>query len=177
MASFDEATKSVRMRRVIERVPYVGSGVSSLIAQVGAILRTEQAAQRVILDVTKSYIHVERLVKGVADQDEEQERYDNVLRTCPMNEYAPDAKLAPYEYLFKLFKQVTDEDLEVTHVLVGSLQMLHKWVALSTRSPKLYGVRVKQLRNIPDDVIIICGSEWLEAEPEDVRYTVKGVIS
>jgi hypothetical protein len=177
MPSFDEVTRSVGKRRVTERLPYSGSGVDALIAQVGAILKLEQDAQRIILDVTKSHIHLEKFVKGQPDKEEEQLLFDNIIRSNPMREYVPEKKLSSYEQLYNMFRAVTDEGLEVVMVFVGNLVTLDKWLPVSKKDPKLFGVKVKRLKNVPDDLIIICGAEWAEAEPEDIRFTVKGVMS
>lgn len=177
MPSFNEVTRSVGKRRVVERLPYTGAGVDSLAAQVGAILKMELDAQRIILDVTKSYVHLEKFVKGQPDADEQQTLLDNVVRSNPMREYVPEKKMSPYELLFNMFKQVTDEGLEVVLILVGNMVTLDKWLPVSKKDPRLFGIKVKRLKLVPDDTLIICGAEWAEAEPEDIRFTVKGAMS
>lgn len=176
MASFNEVTRSAGMRRVTERLPYVGAGVEALGIQVAAVLKVEQEAQRIILDVTKSYIHLEKMVKGQVDQDEEQERLNNILKSIEVHEHVTEKKLPPHEYVHNLFRRVTDEGLDICLVLVGNMVSLDKWITVSRKDPKLYGVRVKRLKAIPDDVILICGAEWIEAELEDIRMLVKGVM-
>lgn len=177
MPSFSEVTRTAGKQRVVERHPYTGSGIDALAIQVGAILKVEQEAQRIVLDVTKSYIHVEKFVKGVPNPDELQETYNNVLTSNFMQEYSPEKKLSPHEYLYNLFRLVTDEELEVMLVFVGNMVTLDKWVSISKKNPRLMGVPVKRLKNIPDDVIVVCGAEWRDAEPEDIRFTVKGVMT
>ncbi len=177
MANFNEATRTVGKRRVVERLPYTGSGVEALGAQVTAILKTELDAQRIILDATKNYIHVEKFVKGQVDLDAEQEALNNILRSVPMAEFPqPAKKLSPYEYLFSLFRTITDEDLEVVLVLVGNMLTLDKWLPTSRKSPKVYGVPVKRLKDAPEDLIVVCGAEWSGPELEDIKFSVKGVM-
>jgi len=177
MASFNEVTSTVGQRRVTERVQYSGAGVDSLIAQVAAILKVETGAQRVILDVTKDHIKVEKFVKGTPNPDEQQELFDEVLKSTMMSEYFPEKKVTSYEQICNMFKQVTDEGLEVTLVFVGDMATLNNWLPVSKKEPKICGIKVKKLKNIPDDVIIVCGAEWVGAEPEDIKFTVKGVMS
>ncbi len=177
MASFDEVTRTVGKRRVTDRIPYTGSGTDALAAQVGAILKTEKGAQRIILDVTKPYIHVEKFMKGAVDEEAEQARLDNVLRSIPMKEFLTERKLSPHEYIFKMFKEVTDEGLEVALILTGNMVWLDRWLTLSKKDPKICGVEVRRARHIPEDALILCGAEWREAEPEDFRFTVKGAVS
>ena len=177
MASFNEVTRTAGKRRVTERMAYVGAGVEALGIQVSAILKMEPDAQRIVLDVTKQYIHVEKFVKGVPNPDEEQELFDLVLKGRPMEEYVTDKKLSSFEYLYNLFKTITDEGFEVVLVFVGNMVTLDKWVPVSRKDPRLLGVPVKRLKNVPDDTIIVCGAEWRDAEPEDVRLTVKGAMT
>lgn len=177
MASFNEVTRTVGKRRMTDRILYSGSGTDALAAQVGAILKVEQDAQRIILDVTKPYIHVEKYVKGVPNPDEEQELFDAVLKERPMLEYVPEKKISPYEYLYNMFRVITDEGLEVSLIFVGNMAVLDRWLPISKKNPRICGVVVKRLNNVPDDLIIVCGAEWSEALPEDIKYTVKGVMS
>lgn len=177
MASFNEVTRTAGRRRVTDRLPYAGAGIDALATQVGAILKVEQDAQRIILDVTKSYIHVEKFVKGAVDPDADQERYDNILRNVPMREFLTDKKLSPFEYIYRLFKEVTDEGLSVALIFAGNMVWLDRWIPLSKKEPKLLGIPVRRIKNIPEDALIVCGAEWVEAEPEDIRFTVKGAIS
>lgn len=177
MASFNEVTRVLGQRRVTERVPYSGAGVDSLAAQVGAILKVETGAQRIILDVTKDHIKVEKFVKGSPNPDEEQELLDNVLKSVPMSEFAPEKKVSSYEQICSMFKLITDEGLEIASVFVGNMVTLDKWLPTSKKEPRVCGVKVRRLKSVPDDVIIVCGAEWVGAEPEDIRYTVKGVMS
>lgn len=177
MASFNEVTRTVGRKRVTERHPYTGSGVDALGAQVTAILKTMPEAQRLVLDATKPYIHLERFVKGEPDAAEEQIRYDNVLSAVPMLEFVPERKLSPFEFVYNMFRQVSDEGLEVVLVLSGNLVKLNDWIPMSKKDPRLFGVRVRRLKNVPDDLLVVCGAEWLEPEIEDIKYTVKGAIS
>lgn len=179
MASFDQVTRSATMTRVTERLPYTGGGVDALIAQVSAILKMEKEAQRIILDVTKPYVHLEKYVRGVSNEEAKEElqtRYDEVTRNVPMKEFVPEKIGSKYEYVHQLFRQVTDEGFEVVLVLVGNISTLDAWISVSRKDPKLFGVQVKRLRSAPSDVIIVCGAEWKEAEVEDIRFTVKGVM-
>lgn len=176
MASFNEVTKSVGTKRVTERVPYHGAGVEALGVQVSALLKAEQEAQRIVLDVTKGYIHLEKMVKGQPDTEEEQERLDNALRNIEMREFVTEKKLAPTDYLHGLFRQITDDGLEVCLIVIGNHVSLDKWIPISKRNPRLFGVRIKRLKSVPEDVILVCGAEWVEAEFEDIRLTVKGVM-
>jgi hypothetical protein len=177
MSSFNEATRTVGRKRVIEHHPYTGVGVDALGAQITAILKGIPEAQRIVLDATKQYIHLERFVKGEPDKAEEQARYDFLLGNIPMHEYVPEKKLPPYEFVFNMFRQVTDEGLEVVLALSGNLVTLDKWIPLSKKLPKLFGVPVRRLKNVPEDLLIICGAEWIEPEIEDIKFTVKGAIS
>lgn len=176
MPSFDEVTRAVGKVRVTDRIPYTGAGVDSLTAQIGAILKVEKDAQRIILDVTKDYIHVEKLAKITVDKDEFQERLDTLIRSVQMRESVPEKPMPRFEYVHHLFRQVTDEGLEVALILVGNLTTLEKWIPMSAKSPRLFGVRVARVKNVPAELILVCGAEWHEAEIEDIRFTVKGVM-
>lgn len=179
MPSFSDVVKHMATKRVRENIPYVGSGVESLGVQVSAILKVETEAQRIVLDVSKPYILLEKLVPDDKKGEEQTDAYEYLVSHVPMREFAPDEKVikSPYEYMNGLFRQITDESLEVVLILVGNLRTLDAWIQVSPKNRKLYGVPVRQLKKVPDDVIILCGAEWRDADPEDVKLTVKGTMS
>jgi hypothetical protein len=175
--SFESMTRNIGMRKTIERHPYIGQGIDGLTAQLNALLKSEKLTQRVILDVNKDFIHVEKLVKGTPDPDELFKRFDASIRGNQIHEYSPkDENLSSAEQFLDMFRQVSDEGLEISFIVCGNLVRLSSWIRIPLRNPKLFGVNVVQIGNIPDDVVLVCGSEWKEAEPEDITFSVKGTL-
>ncbi len=166
-----------------DRVPRTGKGVDNLLSQLAQYLRLPENkyVQKMVIDSQRIYLYFEKMVPKSQAPEEASMTWHNAVRRVPMEEIdVEEAKeqLTPHlhRYVFDLFERVTKNGYEVCQILIGSNSQLYQWVSLPRRSERFFGVPLTKDGDIPDDIIIVCGGTSRECDPEEVAYSVKGMI-
>jgi hypothetical protein len=162
---------------VKEKIPYTGKGINTLLSFLRQVLETNKYTQKLIIEVHKPIL-IEKWIPKDEATDEPVMGYVEAVRSKPMTEYIveKDTSPTPYEQLFEMFGTIDREGFEACQVLTGDIKNLQKWSKLPKNQNRLFGVPIAQV-NIPEDVVIICGANAREAGPEEIEFSVKGVIA
>ena len=165
------------MVRVRQLFPLTGKGPTAISNLVLKILEEDKYVQKVILEVGKP-VHIETMVPEDSPMADV-ENFHDVVRSKPMVEFSDveDLPKTPYQMLFEMFKMVTSEDLEVSHVLAGGIVQFNRWVKNPMRSNKIFGVPLYVIKNVPADVFFVCGSATQTAGPPDIELSIKGNLT
>jgi hypothetical protein len=166
---------------VKERIPYAPTGDGPLL-MIRSVLAQYRDARCVTLDLRLPYLLVERPAspEEVASKSlsmEGAKTYDLMREHIKIQEYDPDGQTDPYRQLVEMFSLIAEEGLVVTHILVGSMEALRKWIKFPRRHTSLLGVPIYVLEPVPVEAIILCGSIRHDGEAEDVQYALKGTIA
>lgn len=162
---------------VKDRIPRNGKGPDNLLAQLGQYLKEPENrfVQKIVVDATKQYIYVEKKVPKEKAVDQVGMTLHEAIRLVPMEEVSPDNGVTPTPmwWVVEAFKKVNNNGYETSHALVGGKSSVYPWLGVSRSSKHLFGVPLYIVGEIPDDVLIICGSRVRDADPEDIEYSVK----
>lgn len=173
------SSNSSELVRVSEQVPVAGKGIENLLMLIKTVHERLRASgcfpQKFIVEVGKP-LRVDFL-QPRAEVMEPPLTFNHAIRTRALDEYVGDKKELPWQQLFNMFRQVTDNGLFVNYVVVGNRERLRKWTGMKLKDTQLFGVAVAQDGELPDDVVLVCGTDEREAYgPSDIRYTIKGVM-
>lgn len=157
---------------VREKIPYTGKGVENLVTMVRKILEDNPYTQELILRVGKP-IEIARLVKS--DEVPEPVTVHDTVRTRQMEEYDSTDSSAEVA-IMGMFNILDKESLFPTCFLIGVQSRLYKWLDIPRRSTMVCGVELSKSDQIPDDVVILCGSPVKGGQPEDIELSVKTTI-
>ena len=104
--------------------------------------------------------------------------YHDVVRARPMEEYIPEEEIDPYRQLFEMFEMLEDAGVRPSIILSGRpVPKLREWVdRMSRKSKTLFGLRILVEEDIPEDNLILCGTDGEGDGPEAVRYSVKATM-
>ena len=147
--------------------------VLSILAQVYARGRIEQVT------VTKESVTVRRYAEEGDDllaQDVLQP--EDVFSRAEMEELT-DEELPPYQQLFQMFFRVNTAGLEVSHVYVGDVRRLRRWLGLPemvSLGGRLFGVRALREPTLPENVILVCGAPQRGEGPAGITYIIKSTM-
>jgi hypothetical protein len=164
-----------------ERVPYAPTADGPLI-MIRSVLAQYRDARCVTLDMRLPYLLVDRAAspEEVANKSplmDGPRTYDLVREHIKIQEYDPEGETDPYRQLVGMFSLIAEEGLVVSHILVGSMEALRKWVKFPRRHTSLLGSPIYVLEPVPVETIILCGSVRHDGEAEDVQYALKGTIA
>jgi hypothetical protein len=165
----------VSAQTIEEVVPLNGTGTDAIMTAVRKVLDRGDATA-IYVSAGDSAIRYDRVATDEEAEQKSQLTYHAVLRTKPMEEYVPDEDLDPYKQMFEMFSMLEDAGFQPLVLLSGRpVPKLRKWLDLmSRRSKTVFGVRVHVEESIPEDCLILCGSDGAkDAGPESVRFSVK----
>lgn len=160
---------------VEEVVPLQGTGTDAIMMAVRKVLDRGDATN-IRVSAGDSVIRFERVATPEEAEQKSQLSYHAVLRTRPMEELVPDDEVDPYKQMFEMFAMLEDAGFQPLVLLSGRpMSKLRKWLDLMSRRAKtVFGVRVLVEENIPEDCLILCGSDGSkDTGPEAVRFSVK----
>lgn len=147
--------------------------VETLIAQGGLV--------RLDLLFEEGLVRVIEKVSGDVPFEEETS-WDGALRNVEMEEYSsPGAES---------FQVVVDMMLLISHrrchpaqwvTGVGGEALIEKWLELDERGmpvkcDQLMGVPLIELKSLPEETLVLCGSRYPDAGPEEVSFAVKTTV-
>jgi hypothetical protein len=164
------------MVTIEEVVPLSGRGTDAVMTAVKKILNRGDVTA---LTVTAGddVIRFSRVATQEEAEAKQDLSYHDVVRANKMEEYVPDSQdVDPHRQMFEMFEIIDDAGFVPIILLSGCpLHKLRDWLDLMSRKAKaVYGVRVLVDENIPDDCLILCGSETNDSDgPESVRFSVK----
>lgn len=169
-------------RRVKDRVPYHGKGVSDLIAALQRILLLPENkyAQKIVLETGTNEIYLEKMVPARDESGTELPRVSlhDVIRVNKMVEYDMEPDLTSAQQLWEMFAMVQHEGFEVCAIAAGDKAKFQKW--LGVRIPqtdlRVFGTPFIIVGELPGDAFIVCGAPTRTAEHEDIRFSVKGTL-
>lgn len=171
MASESTKSELVRIRRL---VPMTGKGVDNAVALIRKILESDRYTQKLVLEVGKPVL-VETLVTKERAAEEIISFHDAV-RNHPMVEYVPEGEVTPWRQLFEMFGHISEEKLEVSHVLVGDVARFSKWIKSPVRLEWVFGVPRVNVKEVPSDVFLVCGSSVRDTDATGIEMSVKGTL-
>lgn len=164
--------------RVKDRIPYAGKGFEELLTALKQVFAdpANKFTQKVVLDVTEPFIYLEKMVTEIEAQETPQLSLHDIIRNQKMEEYLPEKEQPGINHLWDIFALIHQEGLEVGFLVVGNKPNFQRWlgVRIPTKDMRVFGVPLKVVDGIPEDVFVVCGTESRVAEPDDIRYCVKG---
>lgn len=168
--------------RVKNQIPYHGKGVDELIGALRRILAENKFTQKIVLEVGKPHIYIEKLVpEGTAEAGEQESvslSIHDVIRNRELEEYESDGTLKPHEQLWEIFDMIHKDGFEVCNIVAGNKTAFQKW--LGFRIPqvgmRVFGIPFEVVGDLPPDVFIVCGAKSRTADPDEITYCVKGTI-
>ncbi len=158
---------------VRESIPLTGKGPDNLLNLLRKILSDNPYTQ----EFTCRIGHPIEIVKMVPESEAPPTlRLHDAVRAQQMEE--PPLDKTPFESLWQMFTMVEDEGLEVSHILVGNKFKFQDWlgVRISHKAMRFFGTQIVVMPEIPADVFLVVGSTRKDAEPENIRYSLKGTL-
>jgi hypothetical protein len=162
---------------VAEVLSLQGTGTEAV---MGAVAKVLSRGDVLSLTVTAGDGALRYSRKATAEEAEAQEgiTYHDVVRARPLEEYYPDeeeGQVDPYQQLFEMFAVLDDAGFVPIVLLSGRpLHKLRPWLSrMSRKTKKIFGVRVVVEEGIPEDNLILCGSEGPDEGPDSVQFSVK----
>lgn len=150
-----------------DKIALIDRGKAGILSTVSKILDTEQGLSKVIIDLSKTHIRVERIV-GAGEKSADAYK---VARDQQIEEYSLDGD-NPYEDLFKVIDKIRAEELHTICILAGGKEF-NKWLRIPQRSSSVFGVPILFCAELPPDVFLVCGSDDKDGDVEDVQYSIK----
>jgi len=140
------------------------------------------SVKRMMLSVDDPLVRVTRSVQDVG-LEEPDVTLDAALRNVPdILEYSsPEA--SPFQVLVDMTQLVSREGMNCAFWVtgMGGSDILDRWLEFDRRGMpggvrELLTLQVKELKSIPADVLILCGSRYPNPDPEDVMLAVRTAI-
>ncbi len=165
--------RSENLVRVREQIPFTGKGAEALLGFLRKILSDNPLTQEFTCRIGQPIDIVKLVPEGEAPPVL---LLHDAVRAQKMEELSREGD--PFKTLWAMFSTVEEEGLEVSHILVGSKFSFQDWlgVRLSHKSMRCFGVPVVPMPEIPSDTFLVVGSIKRDAEPEDIRFSVKGAL-
>lgn len=168
---------AVKIPSVAEVLPLQGTGTAAVLSAVTKVLGRGDVLS---LTVTAGDSALRYIRRATPEEAEAQSglTYHDVVRARTLEEYFPDEEegpVDPYQQIFEMFAVLEDAGFVPIVLLSGRpLPELRKWVTrMSRKSKRIFGVRVVVDEGIPEDNLILCGSEGSDEGPESVQFSVK----
>jgi hypothetical protein len=160
---------------VKERIPYTGKGVDALLSLLRRVLVENPYTQEFTCRIGQP-IEIVKLV--TPESAPEKMNLHDAIRAKRMEEYTVEKSKSAFQALWDMFAVVQAEGLKVSHIVVGDKFQFQTWLGVRIAQNRMdfYGTPVVPLPELPGDTFLVIGSEKSDAEPEDVRFSVKGVI-
>ena len=137
--------------------------------------------QRLEIEVSKPV----RVVRVVEEEEagllEEDVDLDGRLRNIEMIEYTSEGA-GPFQTVFDMMHIIQEARLHPVCWATGASEpFLSEWFELAargmpTRIKTLNGLPIKQLKSLPEDTLILCGSGYPSAEPSELTLAVKVAV-
>ena len=105
--------------------------------------------------------------------------FDAALAVVDMEEYDPyseedESPRPSYVQLFEMFEMVEEAGFIPSFILTGRpIQKLRKWIPFSRKAKRIYGIPLHFVETIEEDVLVVCGSPYADADITDLKYAVK----
>lgn len=165
--------------RTTEFVPLKGKGIENLLLLLKTVYEKLRSAgsypQKFVAEVGKP-LRVDYL-QAASEMMEPPLTFHMVVRQRPIDEYAAEKAESAWQQLYHMFRQVGENGMYANYLIVGNKERLRRWVGMKVKDNRVFGIEVIIDGELPDDVVLVCGTEEREAlGPDDIRYTVKGVM-
>jgi hypothetical protein len=168
---------------VRDRLPYHGKGVDELIAFMRKTLSepANKYAQKIVFEAGSNSVYIEKLVPEGQVLDVPTLTLHEVIRIQRMEEYDQDEasdKLTGLTQIWGMYSVINKEGYEVSHIAIGDKAKFQKWVGVRIPATDMnfFGTPVTVIGDIPEDVVIVCGSKNRVAETDEILFSVKGLI-
>jgi len=160
---------------VKEKIPYTGKGIDPLLAMLRRVLKDNPYTQEFTCRIGQP-IEISKLVPQ--DQVPEKLSLHDAVRGHRMEDFPFEKDKTSFQILWDMFGMVHAEGLEVSHIAVGDKFQFQTWLGIRIAQNRMnfYGTTVVFLSELPQDVFLVIGAEKKQAEPEDVRFSVKGTL-
>jgi hypothetical protein len=157
-------------------LPATIDGICSLVREIlsgGHVKRLE-------LDNDDSFVRAHRWSENTG-LEEESVSWDGALRNVPvLQEYYSDGA-EPFQVVVDMLLLAQQEN---THGIcwatgVGNEDLLRKWFDVDGRKlpvgsiDSLLDIRVRRLKSLPEETLILCCSKYRNEDPEDVAMAIK----
>ena len=169
-------TAAALIPSVAEVLPLQGTGTDAVMNAVAKVLSRGDVLS---LTVTAGDAALRYSRRATSEEAEAQAglSYHDIVRSRPLEEYTPaeGEQIDPYHQLFEMFAVLDDAGFVPIVILSGRpMHELRGWVSrMSRKSKRIFGVRVVVEEGIPEDNLILCGSDGSDEGPESVQYSVK----
>jgi hypothetical protein len=128
-------------------------------------------------------VRVVRMVEDDPEFSEEDVGWDAALRNVEdFVEYASE-QASPYQVIFDMMHLVDKERLNCACWVtgIGDENLLDKWFELTERGmpsegDSIVGLPLYQLRSLPEETLILCGSKYPSPEPSEITFVVKTTL-
>lgn len=166
--------------QVLRRETYpLPTSTDAVVKLVDEVLATDGYVHKLLLEENQP-VRVYRWV----DEDplaESQADIEAALRNVELFEYNVEGG-GPFESVWDMMALVRDEKhWPICWVTGAQDELLSKWFQMEDRGrpwslKDMFALPVYQLQSLSDDTLILCGSAFKEAEPEEMAIAVKTAI-
>lgn len=174
------STRFDNMVLVKDKVPYFGKGVEELLASLKRVLALPENkyTQKIVLEVGASHIYLEKLLTAEEAGKQAIFTVKDMIRSNPMDEFESESANSPWTQLWEMFAQIHKEGLEVGFIAIGNKLKFQKWlgVTIPVTDLRLWGIPITMVEDLPEDAFVVCGTTQKIADPEDIRFSIKGNI-
>ena len=158
-----------------ERVPLPANHTSEDVIDLLSLIYMKTGIQEVRIGETAVVVR-RRAVEGDTLLEPDILEPQNVFNRADMEEVE---SVDPHRTIFNMFFRINAAGYEVSHVFVNNFRALRKWLGLPemvSLGGRLFGARVQQDVNVPDDVLLVCGSALRSANVSGIQYIVKACM-
>ena len=145
------------------------------------IFNDNKYTQKLVLEVGVPHIYLEKLVPEAEATKEAPITFHDAIRSKPMEEYSSDKEeeQTGVQTLWDMFKLVSAEGYEVSHVAIGDKRQFQQWldIRIPVTNLMFFGTPIEIVPEIPSDVVLVCGASTRDAEPADIQFSVKVSIT
>ncbi len=147
-------------------------GRSPLIAAVERIL-SGGGVQKLVIEMGKPIKVLRRVRAELPGEEAPEELYEDDMMAAVMNTEIQDfiftEQLSPYEYLFRAFGSLSRKHL-IPRCILGNLNQLKTWLHVDELT-EIYGVEIRQHKEIPDGVMLLVGAK--ADEPDIIVHSLR----
>lgn len=123
---------------------------------------------KVLYEVSKPYLTYQVVIED--DLNEASELYKAAME---MDIFEVLFETESFKLLFEMFNLVNIKGMYISHILVGDLGHLSKWLQ-KPNTKQVFNLRLIEVDELEKDVILFVASIRQQAEIEDFRFVVKG---
>lgn len=175
----DEGLGQSTKRTVTEAHPLRENTLEALIQTIQEIISAPGSVKAIHIQ-TGEPVQVERIVGPEDDLakfigEDPTSGLDFVRARAQVHEYIGD--VSPHQQIWEMFLFLVQQGLQVNRVLVGSKQLLSKWLASSEGEiPQIFGAQVDEDSGLPESVILVCGGPFRISPLVETSQAIKGVM-